>query len=41
MKKFKKVNKCRICGSVNLKKYLNLGDQPLANSFLKKIELKN
>ena len=41
MKKFKKVNKCRICNSVNLKKYLNLGDQPLANSFLKKIDLKN
>ena len=41
MKKFKKVKKCRICGSANLKKYLNLGDQPLANSFLKKIDLKN
>ena len=27
--------KCRICGSENLTKFLNLGNQPLANSFIK------
>src|SRR5581483_5718515 len=27
--------KCRICQSENLTKFLDLGDQPLANSFLK------
>ena len=36
MKNFKKVTKCRICNSTNLKRYLNLSKQPLANSFLKK-----
>ena len=40
MKSFKKVNKCRVCNSNNLKKYLNLGKQPLANSFLKKNDIK-
>ena len=30
--------KCRICRSENLKKFLDLGMQPLANSFLKKSE---
>ena len=28
---FKKLKQCRICGSKNLKKYLDLGRQPLAN----------
>jgi SAM-dependent methyltransferase len=41
MKHFKKINKCRICNSSKLKKYLNLGKQPLANSFLKQKNIKN
>ncbi len=32
--KFKKLIKCRVCGSKNLISYLNLGIVPLANSFL-------
>ena len=40
MKSFKKVYKCSVCNSNNLKKYLNLGKQPLANSFLKKNQIK-
>jgi hypothetical protein len=30
---------CRICGSRNLEKFLDLGEQPLANRFLKREEL--
>ncbi len=40
MKNFKRVTKCRICNSTNLKRYLNLKKQPLANSFLKKGDIK-
>ena len=32
---YKKINKCRICNSSDLYEYLNLGNQPLANSFIK------
>lgn len=31
---------CRICGSRNLKEFLNLGEMPLANGFLREEELK-
>ena len=31
----KKINKCRICKSKNIKEFFDLGDQPLANSLLK------
>ena len=41
MREYKKINNCRICNSRDLKKYLNLGIQPLANSFLKKDEIKH
>ena len=41
MRHFKKVNRCRICNSGKLKKYLNLKEQPLANSFLKQEDIKN
>lgn len=34
------VSKCRICESENLTEFLNLGNQPLANSFLKEIKSK-
>ena len=33
------VAKCRICNSENLQKFLSLGEQPLANSFLKEEQL--
>lgn len=36
MKKFYKKKRCRICDSSNLVEYINLGNQPFANSFLKK-----
>ncbi|MBM2842115.1 MAG: ligand-binding protein, RmlD family, partial [Bacteroidetes bacterium] len=32
---------CRICGSTKLYKYLHLGSTPLANSYLKKVDLDN
>ena len=35
---YKKINKCRICGSKDLMKYLDLGKTPLANSLLRKDE---
>jgi 2-polyprenyl-3-methyl-5-hydroxy-6-metoxy-1,4-benzoquinol methylase len=38
---YKYLKKCRGCGSNYFLKYLNLGYQPLANSFLKKKELTN
>jgi SAM-dependent methyltransferase len=41
MRHFKKISKCRICNSHRLKKYLDLGKQPLANSFLKQENIKN
>ena len=31
----KKINKCRICKSKNIKEFFDLGNQPLANSLLK------
>ena len=37
---YKSLKKCRGCGSKKLYKYLNLGSQPLANSFLKKNQIK-
>ena len=37
---FKSLKRCRGCGSKNLYKYINLGMQPLANSFLKKNQIK-
>ena len=40
MKDCVKVSSCRICKSKNLKKILDLGSTPPANSFLKKSELK-
>lgn len=36
---FKKHNECRICKSKNLKQFLNLGEMPPANSFLKNEDL--
>ncbi len=36
MKNFKKISKCRICNSKKIIEYLDLGNQPLANSFLTK-----
>ena len=33
--KFRYVTKCRICNSMNLVKYFDFGDMPLANSFKK------
>ena len=38
---YRKINKCRICLNSNLFEYLDLGSQPLANSFLNKSEIKN
>jgi len=35
----RKNNECRICKSKNLKQFLNLGEMPLANSFLKNEDL--
>jgi len=37
---YKYIYKCRVCGNKKLFKYLNLGNQPLANSFLKKNDIK-
>ncbi len=34
-----KITKCRICSNGNLHNFLSLGNQPLANSFLKKEQL--
>lgn len=39
MNKVKKLDKCRICGSKNLKVFLSLGKVALANSFLRKSDL--
>ena len=36
---FRYLKKCRSCGSSNFLNYLDLGNQPLSNSFLKKNEL--
>ena len=36
-----KIDKCQICSSDRLKNVMNIGDQPLANSLIKKIELDN
>ena len=38
---FKKNTNCRICNNDILKTYLDLGDQPPSNSFIKKNELDN
>ena len=35
------IGPCRICGNKNLHRFLELGMQPLANSFLKEYDLKN
>lgn len=40
-KEFKKITKCRTCNSKNLIGYLDLGQMPLANGFLKKNEIRN
>jgi 2-polyprenyl-3-methyl-5-hydroxy-6-metoxy-1,4-benzoquinol methylase len=37
--KSRKVSECRICGSRNLVRYLELGETPLANSYLRKEQL--
>ena len=37
---YKYIYKCRVCGNKKLFKYLKLGNQPLANSFLKKKDIK-
>lgn len=37
---FKIIKFCRICGSNSFFEYLNLGKQPLANSFIKRNEIK-
>lgn len=37
---YKKINKCRICNSHNLKKILNLGKQPLANNLINNLKTK-
>jgi len=37
--KYKKINKCRICESKNLKIFLRFGDMPLAGGFVKKKDL--
>lgn len=39
MTNFKKISKCRICNSKKIIEYLNLGNQPLANSFLTKKQI--
>lgn len=41
MEKVKKLDFCRLCKSRKLKKILDLGETPPANSFLKKSQLKN
>lgn len=37
---YSKFNKCLVCGSKKLTKYLSLGSQAFANSYLKKSQLK-
>jgi len=39
--KYKKHNFCRICGGKNLVSYLDLGNMPLANSFIGPSQIKN
>ncbi len=39
MKNIKKIKECRICKSKKITKYLDLGNQPLANSFLTKKQI--
>ena len=39
MNSFKKIRKCRICKSKKIEEYLDLGNQPLANSFLTKKQI--
>lgn len=39
MDNFKKIRKCRICKSKKIEEYLDLGNQPLANSFLTKKQI--
>ena len=39
MNNFKKISKCRICKSKKIAEYLDLGNQPLANSFLTKKQI--
>ncbi|MDP3982492.1 MAG: class I SAM-dependent methyltransferase, partial [bacterium] len=41
MAKVKEISACRLCKSTSLKKVLDLGKTPPANSFLKKSQLKN
>ena len=38
---FKRIKFCRICKSRYLYEYLDLGDQPLSNSFLRKKDINN
>jgi len=40
MKDYVKISSCRICKNKNLKRVLNLGSTPPANSFLKKLDLR-
>lgn len=40
-KKYKEVKNCRICASKNLISYLNLGEMPLANSFITKARIED
>ena len=37
--KYHKETKCRICSSQDLELILDLGNQPLANAFIKKVDL--
>ena len=39
LSKYKKINKCRICNSKNLKTFLKFGKMPLAGGFIKKKDL--
>src|SRR5258706_4656360 len=39
-KKITKKNTCLVCGSRRLIRYLDLGESPLANSYVKKMDLK-
>ncbi len=39
LSKYKKINKCRICNSKNLKIFLKFGKMPLAGGFIKKKDL--
>ena len=41
MKSYSKNIRCKFCSSKNIKKYLDLNKQPLANSFIKKNEIQN